>query len=214
MKNVLLKVKGREATGSSKSKHLRASGLIPAVVYGAQGTEVISVDNHSLADILKHHRTAGSVVLTLEFDAGLPSRSAIIQEMQRHPLTFEILNVDFKEISLKENLVSKVPVVTKGDSPGVQVGGVLEQHLWEIKVSCLPMDIPEEFRIDISTLDVGDFLHVRDLPLSGKVRIEENPKEMVLAIIAPRKENEDETSEEAPKELEVTSERKSDEKGS
>jgi large subunit ribosomal protein L25 len=115
---------------------------------------------------------------------------------------------------LKERVVSKVPVVTKGDSPGVQVGGVLEQHLWEIKISCLPMDIPEDFRIDVSTLNVGDFLHVSDLSPPEKVTIEESPTDMVLAIIAPRKENEGETSEDLPSELEVTSERKSNEEGS
>ncbi len=206
MDRVVLKVSQRSERGKGEVKQLRQKGLTPAVVYGELGNEVISVDTIDFENILKNHRTLGSIVFNIEFDASGKNRATVVREIQRHPLNGQILNIDFKEVSMKEKIVSQVPLVTKGDSVGIQAGGVLEQHMWEIHVRCLPTQIPDEYKVDISHLNIGDFLHVSDLPQDGDIEVSEAPKELILAIGTPRKATEFDTEEgeEAPSEPEVT----------
>ena len=187
MDRIALEVVQRNARGKKDVKQLRRKGFVPAVVYGNLGNDVFSVDSVIFENILKQHRTFGSIVFSLEFDGSSKDRLAIVREVQRHPLTGQMLNIDFKEISMKEKIVSKVSLIATGNAPGVQMGGILEQHMWEISVCCLPGQIPDEYKVDISELNVGDFVYVADIPRNENIEIIDDDKELILAIVSPRK---------------------------
>lgn len=213
MDKVILKVEKRQAGGSGAAKNLRKDGRVPGVVYGTQGHEIVSVNTHDLETILSHHRSIGSFFLDLEFADAKDNRTVVIQELQHHPLSGALLNIDFKEVSMKVKIETKIPLVAKGDSEGLKAGGVLEQHMWDIKIVCLPTDMPEEFRVDITDLQIGQLVHVSDLESPEGVEIVDSSEDLVLAIIAPRttdESSEDESDEDAPKEPEVLTEAKED----
>ena len=211
MDKVILKAEKRQAGGSSSAKVLRSEGFVPSVVYGTKGNEVISVKTHDVEYILNHHKSFGNFVVSLEFEDKKENRLTMIQEIQQHPLTGGLLNIDFKEVSMEEKVESMVSVVPKGDCEGIKLGGVLEQHMWDIKIKCLPMDMPEEYRVDITNLQIGQIIHVSDLPVQGSIEILETSTEIVLAIIAPRTDSDsDEENTEGPTEPIVSTEAKVD----
>lgn len=195
---VELKGEVRRRTGKEAAKKLRRRKLIPAVVYG-QGVEPvpIAVSPRNLLKALEAGENA-IIKLTLETEdqrpetGGLPSsvsrssRTVILKELQRHPVRGEILHADFLEISMERKLRVAVPIQIVGEAIGVRAkGGILDQHLRELSVECLPMAIPDRIEVDVSPLDIGDAIHVRDLQGGEGVRILEDPERKVVSVIAP-----------------------------
>ena len=113
-------------------------------------------------------------------------KTVLIKEIQRHPFKDIILHVDFMEISLSENIKIEVPVITKGEAAGVvKDKGVLEKLLWKIQVECLPTEIPEKIEVDISNLNIGDSIFVKDLKVKDMVKILNDPELRVLTVEHP-----------------------------
>lgn len=191
MERVDLAVEKRQEFGKERVRKLRKVGIIPAVLYRG-GKDSLSL-KLSARDFLKSISTkAGlNVILNLKITGSdgsgskLSSCTAIIKEIQRHPVTGGILHVDFNEISLKEKLQVQVKVETKGDAPGVKEGGSLEQIIWEIKVECLPTQIPEKIAVDISELKIGDAVFIKQLEVPQGVKILEDPGAVVLSVKPP-----------------------------
>ena len=197
MDSIVLNINLRDQKGSNSVRKVRKNGLTPAVVYGNFGNKVIAVDTVDFESTIKKYKSINTIVFDLKCKEDDSSILSIISEIQRHPLTNEIYNIDFKEVSLKEKVAVDVPLVTYGDCVGIKLGGILEQHMWSISIECLPNAIPEEYRVDISALTVGDFLHVSELPEQEGINIVSNEKDLVLAIVASRKSLSAEATEES-----------------
>jgi large subunit ribosomal protein L25 len=190
MERISLDVNIREGTGKTGARRVRKRGEVPAIVYG-RGREPlpVAVGARALRDALHTH--AGLNVL---IDLGLPAsrnqdkRLVIVKGLQRDIFTHEIIHVDFHAISLEETLEAHVPVVLLGTPKGVVEGGVLEQHLREILVECLPTQIPEHIEVDVGELTVGHALHAGDLKIPEGVTLLTPPGEVVATVQPPRVE--------------------------
>lgn len=175
----------REGTGKGVARKLRAAGRVPAVLYGV-GVEstALSVDAKDLFHLL--HTGAGTNVLVdLEVDGN--AHLALPRDVQRDHIRGRYVHVDFLAVRADAKITLSVPVRVIGESPGVKLGGVLEHHLWELQVECLPTDVPDAIDADISTLDeIGTSLKVADLPVPEGVTILTSPDESVVAVQQPQ----------------------------
>ena len=189
MEQIDLKVQIRKTVGNGPARVLRQQGRIPAVLYGPKIEPVLlSINNKDFEHLLKES-SVGSVLLNLQIQNGKTyTRSAMIKELQTHPVSGKFLHVDFYEVDLQKKITAKVPVVAKGTSTGVEVGGLLQYVRREIEVLCLPTAIPEVIEVDISDLDIGDSIHVEDISLSGDIEILAETNFTVVTILAPKVE--------------------------
>ena len=186
MGTVALKVRLREKIGKSHARKSRREGFVPAVLYG-EGEEARSVEVDSKEFYPVIHTTAGeNVILDLKVEGGDGGEcKAIIKEIQYHPVRRDILHVDFQHISMTKELVIRVPVEVKGEAVGVKTrGGILEVIHRDIEVECLPGNIPDAISVDVSELDVGDSLQVKNLHVEN-ARIVTDPEATVVTIVAP-----------------------------
>ncbi len=206
MEAIELKTSVRETLGKNAARALRREGKLPAVLYGPD-TEplLLSVDTHELELAVKSG-PSGQLLLRLIIEKGeRAARQAMIKELQRHPLSREPLHVDFYEISMDRKISVKIPVVTTGTSEGVAMGGMLQIIRHELEVECLPDRIPEKIEIDITELDIGDSVHVQEIPLEEGVEFPPDVNFTVLTILSPKKEEVKEEEEEG-EELELEAE--------
>jgi large subunit ribosomal protein L25 len=190
MAEIFLDAELRQEVGKGKVKDIREKGFIPAVVY-AEGKSAVTIKVlHSELLRLVHHHRIESVVINLRIkDDKRKSRACVVKEIQYDPVHSDIVHVDFNEVSLTKLIKVNVPVVAKGEPAGVkQEGGSLEQILWEIEVECFPTDIPKEIEVDVSALKIGDSIHIKDLILSAKIKVLNDPSSVVIAVAEPMKE--------------------------
>jgi large subunit ribosomal protein L25 len=174
----------REANGKGAARKLRAAGRVPAVLYGHGLDPVpLSVDARELFHVL--HGSAGTNVL-VDLVVNGNEHLALPREIQRDHVRGRYLHVDFLAIRRDEKVTVSVPVRVVGESPGVKAGGVLEHHLWELQVECLPGDVPDGIQADISHLQVGDSLRVSDLTPSSAVTVLNPVDESVLSVVIPQ----------------------------
>lgn len=213
MEEIQLDVQVRNVTGTHKITGIRGAGQIPGIVYGGdQKPTTIQIDGRNYKKIMRQHR--GEMVLfhlnVKEGEKKLRDYAAVIKEEQVHPVSEEIIHIDFKRISLKDELEVKVPVLLKGDAVGVKAQGILQQSLFELDVVCLPTNIPAHIDVDVSALNIGDIIHVSDVKLPANVKTKHDLKAVICTIVAPRKQEEPSAEAEAagPAEPEVTKEKK------
>lgn len=198
---VILDISVRNGKGKSAASELRREGTIPGVVYSA-GKEAVSVQV-SGRDLSKALRTkaGANALISLRFseesgpklkghaDLAKGEGAVLIKELQRHPVTHLPLHVDFHQVSLTQKITVSVPLGFKGEAIGVkQQAGVLEHLRWELEVECLPTDIPAEIPVELSGLELGKTLHVKDLVLPAGVRAVTDPEQPVVACVEPKKE--------------------------
>ena len=209
MEQIKLKAVLREERGKQDAKKLRNSGWIPAIVYhrGEQAVS-ISVGDKDLSKII--HAAGGEnllINLTIEKEKK-KMRSALIKEVQYDPVKRFILHVDFNEISLTEKILVEVEVVAQGEAVGVkQEGGVMDHPVRMLKVQCLPMDIPKHIDVDVSGLALNGSIHIRDLVLSDKIKVLNDPDTLLFHVKLPVEPKADDGTEVAP-EVEVLREKK------
>jgi large subunit ribosomal protein L25 len=155
----------REGTGKSVTRKLRAEGRIPAVVYGRkEATRSLTVDAHELERLFSqvHYE---NTVLTLNIEGERGEVRALVREVQKHAYRAEILHVDFHQVHAGEKIHVGVPLRLVGAAPGVKAGGVLQHTLTELQIECSADSIPDHIDVDVSGLEIGDTVHVRDLAL-------------------------------------------------
>ncbi len=219
MEQVNLVAQVREGIGRQNVKHLRQEGLIPAVIYKrGEKNVLLQIGKKDLFKIL-HTSFGENVVISLKIDSGSEAASkktksqdaktVIIKETQKDPLRNEILHVDFQEVSLTESIKVNVPIIVIGESVGVKRdGGLLEHLLWEIEVECLPTNIPEKIEVDISALEIGHSVHVKDLKIPAGVNVLSDAERIVISVTAPMEEEVVEKVEEEVSEPEVIKQKK------
>lgn len=183
--NTTLSAQPRAEYGKSAARKLRATGRVPAVVYGhGEPTRELSVDAHELERLFaKVHYE--NTVLTLQIDGEAAPVKALVREVQRHAYRDIVLHVDFHQIHADEKVHVSVPVRLVGAAPGVKAGGLLQHTLTDIEVQCLPDDIPDHFDVDVSGLDIGDSIHVSDIAVPEGVTFLEDAERSVCSVIPP-----------------------------
>lgn len=195
---VKLNAKLRQGRGKGKARTLRASGRIPAELYGAGvGNLSLSVDNHDFELMLRDPKSSrGLIHLTVE-DAESIKKTVMIKEIQRDPVIHNLIHVDFHEVRMDKKIMATVPVLTTGICKGVEDGGTLQIIRRELEIECLPMDIPDKIEIDITDLEIGESIHVEDIALSSEIEIPHDANFTIVTIVSPRKDEEGAAGEKA-----------------
>ncbi len=204
----------RKQKGTSAAKRLRRVGDIPAIVYGKEkGSFPLILNSKDFRTVLRH--LAGKKVLfelKIKDNDNIIKKRVVLKEIQRDLTKDMILHLDFHEVTLGKTIEVNVPITLTGESPGVKEGGILDQVLREIKIETLPSYIPEEIKIDVSSLKIGDSFYVKDLK-TKEITILTEHDDVVVSILAPRKvEEETPPVEEAEAEPEVISEAEAEER--
>ena len=188
MEKVVLKAEKRDVIGK-QVKAMRRAGKLPAVIYGRHTDPIIvSLDSHSASLVLG--RLTSSSLVTIDLDG--KEYPALVREKQRDYIKNRILHVDFLAVSLTETLRASVAVNLVGVSAAVKdYNAVLVTNLQSLEVECLPTDLPERIDIDISVLArPGDGIRVRDVKVSDKVRLLDDPDTMVAVATFAKVEEE------------------------
>ncbi len=188
---------------------MRRSGVFPGVVYGVGKAPLnIQMEERAFKRAVGHH-SGEHVMLDLDVQ-GVELKKVLLQEVQHHPLSGQILHVDFHEVSMTETLTIEIAVNLVGEPVGVtQKGGTLEHLVRSIEVECLPGDIVESFDVDVSALNIGDSLTAADVKLDpSKYTLVTDADLAIAAVSAPREEEAPAPAAAAAAEPEVLKEKK------
>ena len=177
-----INVEPRERSGTGAVKRLRKAGSIPAVVYGRKvAPSNLQLDAKNFGRILKES-ASDNILVNLKIAGQSGDQLALVQEVQHDYLRGGILHVDFHAVAADENIHAGVPVILSGVEAAEKKGGMLEHILHDLEVHCLPKDLPESLHFDVSVLEVGDAVHVRDLALPEGVKTRMDG-DVVVAIL-------------------------------
>jgi large subunit ribosomal protein L25 len=186
----VLEATKRETIGKNEARRTRASGRVPAVLYGDDGGKhatPISVEPKALLKIL-HSESGANTLISLKL-AGAGDTRVLVKEYQLDPVTHQLLHADFHRIAMDRVLQITVPITIKGEAPGVkQQGGILEYVHRSIEVECLPADIPENIEINVGELMLHQGVRVRDLPVDPKWKPVTEADTMLVHVIMPKAE--------------------------
>jgi len=213
--SVKLDLKKREKTGKETNRKLRSQGLIPAVFYGPNMKSAIPVTIKA-GDILHYANSAHWE--TVRIDAVLPDGTeemCLMRDIQRDPLTDEVLHIDFLKLVSGHKVYVNVPIEVTGRDRcvGVKQGGVFEQVIHELEMFVLPREIPDAITLDVSGLGLDAAIHVKDLPLPESAVVEQDPESVVVMVTYAKTTvlPEEEAAEEEEMEVEVLSKGKAKE---
>jgi large subunit ribosomal protein L25 len=198
MEMVEINVVRRDGRGKGDARKLRRTGTIPAIFYGPRrSTLAIGVQAEEFDRKLSH--LEGSHLIRLVNggnDADLHDKAVLLREVQRHPISDDVLHVDFFEVDLTERLTVSVPLHFVGKPVGVVAGGILQPIVREVEVECLPTEIPEFLEVDVSALGIHEAVHLSDLRVPEGVTAVGDPAQPLVTVLPP-------TVEEAPKAAEA-----------
>jgi len=183
-KQVKLAAQIRPETGRTAVKKIKTLGFVPAVIYSHDEAPVsLKVSERDINTVLSH-AVGEHLLVDLEIADGA-NRLALIQEVQHHPITQKVLHVDFHGVSANETMEASVPLEAIGEAVGVKGGGILEQLLRSLTISCLPQDLPESINVDVSALAIGKSLHVKDIKLPAGVTVEDEGDVIAFLVAEP-----------------------------
>jgi large subunit ribosomal protein L25 len=199
-----LNAEPRTDTGKGASRRLRLAGKVPAIIYGGdKDPEALTLSHNEVQRNLEHEAFYSHI---LTITTGGTKTSAILRDLQRHPSKPVIMHVDLQRVSANEELRTQVPVHFIGEDvcPGTKAGGLVMHELTEVEIECFPKDLPEYIEVDMSTMDVGDTVHLSDLKVpEGVTLLElargEDHDQVVASIHAKRVEEAEEEAEEEVK---------------
>ncbi|MCG3112946.1 MAG: 50S ribosomal protein L25 [Candidatus Manganitrophus sp. SB1] len=203
MQKIEIQSEFRKEAGKGVARQLRMRGKIPAVLYGAGASTLLTMDPKDINKVL-HSASGENTLITLQITGGSgeESRVAILRDFQRDPITGKVLHADLFEINMNEPIVVKVPVEVTGTvSVGVKEGGVLQHNLREMEIRCLPSLIPDHIQVDASALAIGESVHAKDIRLAEGIEVMTDPDQVVVSVAAPISEAKLEELLTAPKEI-------------
>ncbi|MDX1681235.1 MAG: 50S ribosomal protein L25 [Akkermansiaceae bacterium] len=194
-KTTTIQAETRARSGSGVLKQLRREGLLPSVIYGKDFENInLKINAKTFRDILAHS-SSDSIVVNLEID-GKESQLAFLKDVQYDAISGQALHADFRAIDAKTSITASIPVILLGTAPGIKSGGVVDQQVHSMEVTCLPADLPETIDIDISELELNDSIHVGEVKLPEGVKTTLLDDTVVVTIglpaIAPVEEPEEE----------------------
>jgi large subunit ribosomal protein L25 len=174
----------RQKTGKGGARSVRRDAMVPGVLYGPKTPATALAVSSSVLEKFLRDRGTESKLLNLTIGEG-DTRQVLIREVQTHPYRRRFLHIDFYEVPLDQQITLEVAVELVGDSIGVQKGGELNLIQRTLSVRCLPNQIPESIRIDVSKLDLGDVLHVEDLVAEATYVFDDLPSTGVVSVESP-----------------------------
>ena len=191
MQQIQVEGKIRDERGKNAMRRIRKSGHVPGILYGGKGGAVALELNARHLGLLFRTEAGHNAILNIQV-AGRGDEKALLKDWLVDPVRGNLLHVDLLRVAMDVRMRVKVPVHTFGEPAGVkQQGGVFEMVTREIEVECLPADIPEEFRVDVSGLMLGKSLRLADLPLDPeKMRLISDPKILIAHVVMLKKEEE------------------------
>lgn len=198
MGDVKFAIESRETRGKGSARRLRQRGMAPGVVYGG-GREATSIafDVAAFERLLETSHGGMNTLIDLEGDSPAAGRTVIAKELQREPLRGKITHVDFIEVDLKAKIEIAVPIHLVGNAAGVVLGGVLDQQQREVVLLCMPDAIPDDIEVDVTGMELGDSLHIRDLTVPDDVEFHTDESLTVATVLVPRGLKEDEAQPDA-----------------
>jgi large subunit ribosomal protein L25 len=191
MGDTSIAVEPREGTGKKFNRKLRASGRVPAVLYGQSSEPVsLSLDPNVLDRKIKESHGGINTLFDLEGGGAAAGKTVMVKELQREPVRGGIIHADFYEFDQSKRIHVTIHIELVGEAPGLIQGGLLEHTLREVEVACLPGSIPDSFEADVSGLEIGMGLHVSDLVLPSGVELLTDGDLSLVSMVAPRAEEE------------------------
>jgi len=190
MAQIFIDVERRDPGGKNVNRRLRRSGKIPAVMYGRGKEPVpVSVAPEQVKDIL-YSESGRNTIFTVSVDGGQKT-NAMVKDYQLDPVRGNLIHTDFLEIAMDRLLELSVNVEIVGESEGVKRdGGLMDIVTRSIEVECLPADIPDSIKVEVSHLKINDYIRVKNLPTNPKVKILSDPEVVIVTIVPPVKEEE------------------------
>lgn len=188
MKKPKLKVGLRDITGKEINKKLRKEGIIPGVLYSPHDKEnlILKVNNIELSKLLSA-KSHGLIDLEIDDGKEKVSRLAVIKDLQYNSLKRQIVHVDFYGVTLKEKLTLEVDIELIGEPIGVEEGGILQVELRKVEIECLPSQVPESLKADLSSLNVGDHIAIGDMKIPEGVEVLTTSDKIVASVVLPTK---------------------------
>src|ERR671910_2629395 len=187
--NVDLQANERSKRGKNAARRLRASGMVPAVLYGGDGDSTALAVPDRVVDYTLQHMGDNALY---DIDLGAGGSTARIVDVQRDPVSGRLLHVDFAPVDMLERIEVTVPLHIVGEAPGAEEGGVLQQVAYEIQIETLPGDIPQELTLDVSSLGMNENLTLADLRLPEGLTLVSDPEEVAAIVTAPTEITEEE----------------------
>jgi large subunit ribosomal protein L25 len=186
-----IQVETRAVGSKRQARRIRRDGKIPGVLYGPK-TPPVALELNKKEFSSRVAGLEGSHLVRLKSGStALADKVALVKEMQYHPITGEVIHTDLYEVDLTAKIQVRVPLHFVGKAAGVVRGGILQPIVREIEVECLPLDIPEFFNVEVSALDIGDSIHIEELPMPEGVNVVSESNLALVAVVPP-------TVEEAP----------------
>jgi large subunit ribosomal protein L25 len=184
-KDASLAAQSRGEVGKGPNRRLRSAGRVPAVVYGrGEQTRLLSVDALELERLFSRIRVENTII-TLRIEGERAPVKALVREVQMNPVRGDVLHLDFYQIRAGERLTVEIPIRLVGLAPGVKAGGILQQSLNEIQVRCMPDAIPQLIEVEISALEIGDSIHLRDVTPPAGVEFLVEGDRTVCSVVPP-----------------------------
>ena len=191
METLEIQVQTREVGSKRQARRMRRDGKIPGVLYGPK-TSPVPLELNKKEFSNRVAGLEGSHLVRLQSGStALADKVALVKEIQYHPITGEVIHTDLYEVDLTAKIQVRVPLHFVGKAAGVVRGGILQPIVREIEVECLPLDIPEFFNVEVSALDIGDSIHIEELPMPEGVTVVAESNLALVAVVPP-------TVEEAP----------------
>ena len=177
----------RVQTGKGAARRLRSAGKLPAILYGAETEPMMLAMDHSELEKTLRGRAAENIIFDLTIDGEKKSQSkkVMIKELQKDPVKRDYLHVDLFEISMAKELEVEIPLDLLNTPVGVEEGGVLQHIRREVKAACLPEDLVDKIEVDVSGLDIGQSLHVRDISFPPGLKPLDDEDLTVVTVVAP-----------------------------
>ena len=199
MQQVRLEAEKRETSGKGAARGMRRAGHIPGILYGRKDEAIpLRIDARGFRDFLNNYGENAFINLEIA-DHG--TESVMVKEIQRDPVSNQLLHTDLLRISMDEPITSAASIILVGSAPGIQEGGILEFPHRQLTLHCLPTLLPEEIEVDISELEIDDRLSVEDISLPEGIEILDDPNTRIVAVVPPRVEEELTEDEEAEEEI-------------
>ena len=193
---VALNGKIREGRGKGANRRLRGEGLLPAVVYGGKANVSFTVNPKELKKLIEQAGINSLIELVIEGDSE-KKRVVVLKDHQQHPIRDGWDHADFLEVDMQQAIKVDVPIILEGHSPGEKQGGLVELNLHTLAVKCLPGQIPESIKVDMTQVELDQVIHVSDLTVPDNLEVLDNPSESVVSV------HEVKIKEEAPAEEEL-----------
>jgi large subunit ribosomal protein L25 len=187
MPQIVIQTETREPGGKNVNRRLRMSGKIPAVLYGQGRKPLPLMVNPAIVKDVLYSDSGRNTIFSVSVDGGSQT-NAMVKDYQLDPVRGNLIHADFLEIALDRTLELTVQVEIVGESEGVKLGGLMDIVTREIEIECLPADIPEAIKVDISGLMINDNIRVKSLPVDPKVKILTDPEVVIVTIVPPLKE--------------------------